>query len=474
MTSEDKIRTFDVVVLGGGPGGYPAAIRAAQAGKSVALIEAGQLGGTCLNRGCIPTKALIATGETLNRIRAAEDLGITVSDVSFDYEKVNARKDRIVDQIRRSLEQLIASNKITLIRGFGRFVSPTELKVTGEQGCLIKASSIIIATGSEPRNIAAFPFDYKRIHSSTSILELTQLPKRLIIVGGGVIGCEFASLYQILGVEVTILEALDSILALQSTGLSRFLTKAFEKKGIRIVTSAAVQQIAHTESEVRVDCGGTSFEADMALVAIGRTRNTSDIGLEKAGVMVTDKGEIVTSDDMRTNVPHIYAVGDVTGNWWLAHVASHQGLVAASNAIGIPARMHYNAVPSVIFTEPEIGTVGITLEEALQKGYQATVGSFPFEFLGKSLATDETQGFAQVVTDRSTGQILGAQVIGYEAATLIAEMGIAIANELTIASLVETIHAHPTIAEAWLEAGMMANQSPLHLSPKRGMTLTRT
>ncbi|MDP1836146.1 MAG: dihydrolipoyl dehydrogenase [Chlamydiales bacterium] len=471
--SELEERRFDVVVLGGGPGGYPAAIRAAQSGKSVALIEANQLGGTCLNRGCIPTKVLIANGDVLNKIRKAEEFGITVTGVAFDYGKMNSRKDRIVLQVRKSLEQLITANKITIIRGYGRFTSPKQLKVIGKDNCLVSGESIIIATGSEPKDIAAFPFDNKRIHSSTSMLELTELPKSLVIVGGGVIGCEFASLYRSLGIEVTILEALEDILFQQAVSVRNTLKKAFEHKGIKIETSVAVQKIDVTDKGVTVNCGPRNFEADMALVAIGRSRNTRDIGLEKAGVVVNKDGEIPTTDDMRTNVKHIYAIGDITRNWWLAHVASHQGLVAASNAVGKPARMHYNAVPAVIFTEPEIGTVGLTLEQAIEDGYKATVGSFPFQFLGKSLATDDIEGFAQIVTDRSTGQILGAQVVGYEAATLVAEMGVAIANELTVECLTDTIHAHPTIAEAWLEAAMIAGETPLHLPPKRGMAFTK-
>jgi dihydrolipoamide dehydrogenase len=296
-----------------------------------------------------------------------------------------------------------------------------------------------------------------------------------VIVGGGVIGAEFASLYKALGVDVTVLEALHNLLPTQCESVSNTLRKAFEKKGIRVHTNVAVQSIQRTDHHVVVNCGGNlNFEAEMALVAIGRTRNTNDIGLDKAGVMVKENGEIPTNDEMRTNVPHIYAVGDVTGNWWLAHVASHQGLVAASNATGKPARMHYNAVPAVIFTEPEIGTVGLTLEEAIEQGYKATVGAFPFAFLGKSLATDETEGFAQIVTDRTTGQILGAQVVGFEAATLVAEMGVAIANELTVEALNDTIHAHPTIAEAWLEASLLASEMPLHLPPKRSPAGVKT
>lgn len=459
---------FDIAVIGGGPGGYPAAIKAAQMGKSVALIEAGQLGGTCLNRGCIPSKALIAGAEALHRIKQAEEFGIHVENVSFDFSKMVQRKDRIVDKVRGGLEGLIAANKITLLKGFGKFVTPRRIKIQGEDNVEIYAEKTIIATGSEPRDMSAFPFDHKRIHDSTSMLEISKLPKKLVIIGGGVIGCEFASLYVEFGVEVIILEALERIIPMECTSVSTALTKAFKKRGISIETSVFVEGIENTGKGVVVKlAGGNTHEADMALVATGRKLNTSGIGLENAGVHIKENGLLDVADTMETNVPGIFAVGDIASKWWLAHVASHQGLVAASNAAGKPMRMHYNAVPSVIFTNPEIGTVGYTLEEAINKGYRATIGTFPFQALGKSQATFQTEGFAQVILDRETGQVLGAQVVGHEAATLVAEMGVVIANEMTLECVTNTIHAHPTIAEAWLEAALVAGEEPLHLPPKR-------
>lgn len=461
-------KKFDIAVIGGGPGGYPAAIRAAQHGKSVALIEANDVGGTCLNRGCIPSKTLIANAEALKRVQEAEEFGIVVGDISFDFSKMVDRKDRIVTKVRKSLEQLIAANKITLIRGFGKFISPRKIEVNGEENVMIIADKTIIATGSEPKNIPAFPFDWERIHDSTSMLEVRELPKKLVIVGGGIIGCEFASLHHALGVEVVILEALDRIIATECTSISSTLTKAFKKRGIEVVTQAMVEGIDRTDGGVSVRvAGGKTFDADIALVAVGRTLNTSNIGLDKAGVEVKKDGMIVVNDKMETTIPGIYAVGDIASKWWLAHVASHQGLVAASNAIGQEAKMHYNAIPSVIFTDPEIGTVGLTLEQAIEEGHAATIGAFPFHALGKSQAALQTEGFAQIVTDRETGQLLGAQVVGHEASTLVAEMGVAVANELTVDCLTETIHAHPTIAEAWLEAALMASEKPLHLPPQK-------
>ena len=463
-----ELKKFDIVVLGGGVGGYPAAIRAAQSGKSVALIEAKDLGGTCLNRGCIPSKTLIAGAEVLQRVNEASEFGILVGKVSFDYSKMVKRKDKIVAGLRKSLESLIASNKITLVRGFGKFTSPRTIKVTGQDNLLVQADKIIIATGSEPRNMPAFPFDYKRIHDSTSLLELQELPEKIVIVGGGVIGCEFASLFAMLGVDVTILEMMPRIIPMESTGVSSALTKAFEKKGIKIETNASVQTIEHTKKGVLVKlAGGHAIDADIALVAVGRSLNTAGIGLEQAGVKVHDNGMIPVNEKMETNVDGIYAIGDIASKWWLAHVATHQALVAAANAIGKHAHMNYNAVPNVIYTHPEIGTVGLSLEQAIEKGYQATIGAFPFQALGKSQATYQTEGFAQIVTDKKTGQILGAQVVGHEASSLVAEMAVAIGNELTIESITETIHAHPTIAEVWLEAALIANDSPLHLPPKK-------
>lgn len=460
-------KKFDIAVLGGGPGGYPAAIRAAQHGKSVALIEAKEMGGTCLNRGCIPSKALIAGSELVGRLKDVSTFGIDIQGMQFDYSRLATHKDQVVNKMRTGLEGVIAANKITVFRGVGQLVSPTEIKVLGQDNALIVADKIIVATGSEPRNIPAFPFDYERIHDSTSLLAMTTLPKKMLIVGGGVIGCEFASLYATLGVDVTILELLPRILSTEAPEVSQALTRAFTKQGIKVETNVKVQKIERTESSVMATIeGGRTFDADCCLVSVGRSLNTKDIGFEKAGVLVQDNGIVAVNDKMETSVAGIYAVGDIASKWWLAHVASHQGLVAADNACGKSARMHYNAIPSVIFTHPEIGSVGLSLEEAQKQGYKAKVGAFPFQALGKSQATLHADGFAQIVVEEKTGQILGAQAVGYEATTLIAEMVLAITNELTIECVSETIHAHPTISEAWGESAMIAEGLPLSLPPR--------
>lgn len=462
-----KKKKFDVAVIGGGPGGYPAAIRAAQHGKSVALIEAKELGGTCLNRGCIPSKALIAGSEFYSHLSHAAKFGIHFKDLTIDFGQLASHKDEVVHKMRTGLEGLIAANKITVFRGYGKLTGKNEIKITGNEPDWIEAEKIIIASGSEPRNINAFPFDYERIHDSTSLLELKTLPKSLLIVGGGVIGCEFASLYAALGVEVTILELLPTIIATEAKEIARFLTKSFISRGIKVETEVKVQKIEKNPEGVTAFVeDGKTFSAEMCLISVGRSLNVQNIGLDKAGVAILTTGLIDVNEKMETSVDGIYAVGDIASKWWLAHVASHQGIVAADNACGKHAQMSYNAIPSVIFTTPEIGSVGLSLDEALKQGYKAKVGAFPFQALGKSQAANQTDGFAQIVIDEKTGQILGAQVAGFEAATLIAEMVLAITNELTVECVAETIHAHPTIAEVWLEAAFLAEGLPLHLPPK--------
>lgn len=455
---------FDIAVIGSGPGGYPAAIRAAQLGKKVALIEGAEMGGTCLNRGCIPSKALIAGAELLEEIKHAEFFGIKVASLSFDYAALVARKDQIVTKIRKSLEGLISANGITVIRGYAKFLSKNELEVGSQK---IIADQVIIASGSEPRNIGAFPFDDKKILDSTAILNITTLPKKIVIVGGGVIGCEFASLFNLLGVEIAIVEMLPSILPMECPSVSSTLTKAFQKRGIAIETSAKVEKIQISNSGICVDLGQKKIEGDIALVAVGRSMNLSSLGLDKIGVQLKNPSEIAVNEKMETSISGIYAVGDVASKWWLAHVATHQGIVAADNACKKPAVMHYNAIPNVIFTVPEIATVGRYLDQAKQEGFKAVIGQFPFMALGKSQSMNHTDGFAQVVIDETTGQILGAQVVGYDASTLIAEMALAIQNELTIECIHETIHAHPTLSESWLEASLIAGGLPIHFPPKK-------
>ncbi len=476
MTGKKSGVRYDVAILGSGPGGYPAAIRLAQAGKKVALIEAKEIGGTCLNRGCIPTKALLANASVLHSIRNSSLYGIQVKDVSVDWASMIQRKNDVVQKLRTSLESLISSNGIEIIKGYGSFASPNQISIQNSNGTIttIEAENIIIATGSEPKDIRQFPFDGKAIHSSTSILDIEKLPKSMVVVGGGVIGCEFASLFSDLGVNVTIIEALDRIIPLECETVSSYLAKSFAKRGITIVTSTMVQNIKKKSDGVVVEiASGSPIEASCALVAIGRTLNADGLQVEKAGVK-TEKGAIIVDDTMQTSSKHIWAIGDVVAKSMYAHTATHQGLIVADNILGHKAKMYYNAIPGVIFTRPEIGSVGMSFSTAKKNGYQAVLASYPIQGLGKAQAELHTEGFAQIVVDEKTGQILGAQVVGHDAGNLIAQMALAIANELTIESITETVHAHPTLSEVWMEAGFVMQEIPLHFSKQMLKSIRKT
>jgi dihydrolipoamide dehydrogenase len=458
---------FDVVVIGAGPGGYVAAIKAAQLGRKVALIEKENVGGTCLNVGCIPTKTLIASATLWDFMQKSSEFGIIAKELSFDFAQMQSRKEGVVTKMRKSLAGLIRSNGINIIQGAAEFISPKELKIKGERNFFVRGEKIIIASGSEPMEVPAFPCDGKRIFNSTSILTLSKLPKSLVIIGGGYIGCEFASLYAKLGVKITIVEAESSIVLGQGKAVAEALTAAFVADGIEILTNNFVEGIDSGESGVVVRLkSGAAIEAEISLIAIGRRVVSSSLGLEKAAIATSAKGEIVVNEKMETGVLGVYAIGDVTGKAMLAHVASHQGIVAAMNACGERGSINYDTIPCVIFTFPEIATVGLSEEVAVARGHAVSCGKYPFKALGKSLATGHAQGFAQIVINKASGQILGAQVVGVEASSLIAEMTLAIANELTVESLIDTIHAHPTLPEVWVEAAFLAMGCPLHYPPR--------
>lgn len=466
-------KKYHIAIIGAGPGGYVAAIKLAQEGKKVCLIEKNFLGGTCLNVGCIPTKTLLSHADLLHRMTHAAEFGIEVGPIHLNYAKMKQRKDTVIEKMRKGLKGLLHSNQITVIQGQAEFVSNKELRILGKEPHIsqaeqIIAEQIIIATGSEPLDIPSLPCDHQLVCNSTSILELTALPRTLVIVGGGYIGCEFASLFADLNVKVIILEERDFIVWAQGKSISESLTRAFIKKGIEIQTNVRVVRIDQQGTEgVRIHLeGNKELLCDKALIAIGRKLISDKLCLEKAGVLTDEKGAILVNEKMQTNIDGIYAIGDVTGKNLLAHVASHQGIIAANNILGKTSVMYYNAIPAVIFTNPEIAMVGMSFEEAKKCGFSPTIGKFPFQTLGKAVASGETEGFAQIIVEKSTGQILGAQVVGNEAATLIAEMGIAIAQELTLDCIIDTIHAHPTLPEAWHEAALIANETPLHLPPK--------
>lgn len=460
---------FDCVVIGAGPGGYVAAITAAQAGLKTALIEEREAGGTCLNRGCIPSKALLSAAEIVNQIRHANQFGIHVDNFSIDYPAMVQRKDSVVRSIRDGLNGLIRSNKITVFSGRGSLISSTEVKVLGETPSVIKARSIILATGSEPRAFPGIPFSPSspRILCSTGVLNLKELPQKLAIIGGGVIGCEFASLFHTLGSKVTVIEASQQILALNNPDISKTMLDKFSRQGLRFILGASVSDIQDMGDRVRITINGNDEEYDYVLVSIGRRLNTENIGLDKAGVICDERGVIPTDSTMRTNIPNIYAIGDITGQWQLAHVASHQGIVAARNIAGHRDEIDYSAVPSVIFTFPEVATVGLSPSAAQQQGIPVKITKFPFRAIGKAVAMGEADGFAAIISHETSQQILGAYVIGPHASSLISEITLAVRNELTLPCIYETIHAHPTLAEIWAESALLAVDTPLHMPPTK-------
>lgn len=452
---------FDIVIIGGGPGGYVAAIRAAGLKKKVALIEKNELGGTCLNIGCIPSKTLIMHASFWEKIHESEKFGIKIKDASFDFSKIKHKKDEIVLKLRNSLKNLISKNKITVFQGSAQFLSPNEIKVEGKDNLVLSSEKIIIASGSKPQEIKQFPVDKKQIFDSTSILDLETLPKSMAIIGGGYIGSEFACLYNQFGVKVTIIESKESILSGQEKTVRETIHKSFLKRGISIFTSSKVTSIEKHKNLSIVLENGEKVEAEIVLLAVGRKCTFDDLALEKSGVLA-ENGAIITNEYMQTNVPGIYAIGDVNGKCMLAHVASHEGIIAAENAFGAKKRMNFETIPSVIFITPEVASVGLTSIQAEEKGYSIMSATFPLSALGQAQASLETEGFAQIIADKKTKQVLGAHIVGSKASIMIGEMALAVANELTIDCIIDTIHPHPTLSEAWLEASLIANGTPIN------------
>ena len=445
---------YDIVVLGAGPGGYVAAIRAAQLGGTCAVVEREFVGGTCLNWGCIPTKALIKSGRVAALARHASQFGVMTGEVSIDYTAMAARKDKIVGTLRGGIEALFKARQITLVRGTGRIVSVGEVEVALSDGSTdtLSCDNIIVATGSEPARPGVFEFDGEKILTSQDAVARTEIGKSAIIIGGGFIGCEYAALYANLGIEVTVVELLDDILATMDADVIKEITRAFKKRKIKVITGVKVEKLTR-EGDVAAAylAGGEKLTADFALVSVGRRPVTEGLGLEDAGV-ATERGYITIDEQCRTNVPGIWAIGDVTGRQQLAHVASEQAVVAAGNIMGRPAKMDYSVVPACVFTDPEAANVGITEREAAEKKIDYRIGRFPFRILGKAQAEGELDGLVKVIGDSKTGRVLGVHIVGSGASELIAEAALAMKSGATAGQIVKTIHAHPTLPEAFKEA----------------------
>ncbi|MGA3325553.1 MAG: dihydrolipoyl dehydrogenase [Terriglobia bacterium] len=462
---------FDIVVIGAGPGGYPAAIRAAQLGASVALVEKEELGGTCLNWGCIPTKTLIASSELFARIKSAGGMGLRVDNPSFDYAAMADRKDQVVQKLRNGVKQLLKANGVTVFQGSASFQSRNRIQVdpagSSTEMVTLAAAKTIISTGAASAMPGFLP-RHERVVESRGFLNLRALPAATLILGGGIIGCEFACMLAQLGVRVTMVELLEDIIAGFDADVRRELRRHMEKTlGIRILTGVTLEDITADNRSVRGRAGKESLEADLLLVALGRKPVTQSLRLENAGLVPNERGFLDVDAYGRTRVATIYAVGDVTGGPLLAHAATSQGLVAAENACGRYLHKNETVVPNCIFTTPEIGTVGLSEQEAQQQGRKIKTGKYLMGTLGKALAIGEPIGFVKWVADAETNQLLGAHAVGPHATDLIAEAAVAIRAELTAAELAYTIHAHPTLAEAWMEAAHALMGEPIHSAPPR-------
>ena len=459
---------FDIVVIGAGPGGYPAAIRAAQRGASVAIIEKEQLGGTCLNWGCIPTKALIAASHVFASIKHAEAFGISVKGATVDYAAMIAHKNKAVGTLRNGVKQLLTANGVKQFAGTASFKTRDTIEIASQDGTtLIGTKKTIIATGSTSVMPGFLP-KHARVVESRAFLDMDKLPETMIVLGGGFIGCELACMAAQLGVKVTIVELLEDILLLLDGDVRRTVRAHMEKElGIRVLTGKAMENITADNKAVRGKCGDGTVEAELLLSAIGRKPVTDGLKPENAGVKLNERGFITVDDFGRTNVAGIFAIGDVNGRIQLAHNATSQGIIAADNACGQKLRKYEAIVPNVIFTVPEVGTAGLSEDDARKQGREVKTGKFAFAGLGRAISVGETTGFVKWIADAKSDQLLGAAVVGPRATELVAEAATAIRAELTATELGRTIHAHPTFSEAWMEAAHALHGEAIHGSPKR-------
>jgi len=456
---------YDLIVIGGGPGGYVAAIRAAQLGKKVAVIEKQHLGGICLNWGCIPTKSLLKNSEVLTYIKNASKYGIEIKDYSINWGKVIKRSRDVAKRLNKGIEYLLKKNKIEYIEGSGRIISPNQIEVEFNQkiisyGC----ANIIIATGARPKYFSGMEPDGKNIITYKEAMSLKEQPKSLVIIGAGAIGIEFADFYNNFGTKVTIIESLPNILPVEDEEVSLELESIFKKRKINIKTNSMVEKIESLETKVKVYLkSGEIIEAEKALVAIGVRGNTEDLGLEDLDIKVINN-MIDVNEHMQTNIDSIYAIGDVAGPPWLAHVASAEGMVAAEHICDrdvVP--VDYDNIPGCTYCHPEVASIGLTEKSAKEQGYKIKVGKFPFRALGKALAIGETDGFVKVIFDEKYGELLGCHIIGPGATDLIIEAGIARKLETTWDEILLTIHPHPTLSEAFLEATADALKEAIHI-----------
>ncbi len=464
--------TYDVVVLGGGTGGYVAAIRAAQLGLKTALVDAEKVGGTCLHRGCIPTKALLQTAELLHTYSHKADFGLAGGEVTLDYPKTLAKKDKVVTQLWKGVQFLLKKNNVTVYQGWGRLVSPQQIQVElpGQDAVVLSARDIVVATGSVPRELPGLPFDGTRIISSDHVLQRPDVPKSILILGGGAIGVEFASMYNDFGADVTLVEMLPHLLPQDDEEVAAELAKLLIRRGVKVLAgtkfdigSVSVSDGGVTATVEKADGTKETVSGEVLLVAVGRKAVTENIGLEAVGVLV-ERGFITVDQHYRTNVPHVFAIGDVNGGYLLAHVAAHEGMIAMETIAGKdPELLDPHRVPRVTYSRPEVASVGLTQKEAEAQGHATKVGIFPFRANGKSLILGEAEGMVKLVADQKTDALLGAHIVGPHASDLINEMALAKFLEATAWEVAESVHAHPTVSEVLHEAALAVDGLAIHI-----------
>jgi len=465
MNRRFGMEEFDVIFLGAGSAGYVGAIRAADLGKSVCIIENREIGGTCLNRGCIPTKAILKASEVYAQAKESKVFGIDSINTSFDIEGIQKWKDSVVVKLVSGVEYLLKSRKIVTKRGFGKIADRGVIEIETTDGNeIVKGRDIVIATGSEPAIIPAFKIDHKNVLTSDDALNLKTLPKDILIVGAGAIGIEFGSFWTSFGVNVTIVEMLPQVVpTLKDRKVAATVQRILSKKGIIVKTGVKIENIEVKDGKVYSTLGsGEIIETEKVLVSIGRKLNSDNIGLEAIGIQ-TEKSRIIVDEYLRTNVEHFYAAGDIVGGLLLAHKAQKEGEVVAEIIAGNGTKMDYRVVPWAIFSSPEIATVGLTEEEAKENGIGTIAGEFPFVANGKAVSMNAMEGFVKVVAKSDTKEIIGAQIIGPDASIIISELALAIKMNLTIKDVGNTIHAHPTLAEATMEAAKAASREAVQI-----------
>lgn len=457
----------DTLVVGAGPGGYVAAIRAAQLGQKVTIVDKADLGGTCLNVGCIPSKALIQAGHLAETAKGNEDIGIKTENVSVDFFKVQEWKGNIVNRLTSGVESLLKGNKVDIVKGEVYFVDNNHAKVMDEkQSQTYTFNNCIIATGSTPIEIPSFPFS-DRVLDSTGGLNLKEIPESLVVIGGGYIGTELGSAYANFGTKVTIIEGEKEILGGFEKQMTAVVKKRLKKKDVEIVTSAMAKGVEESDSGVKVtyeaDGAEKTVEADYVLVTVGRKPNTKEIGLEQVGIEVDDRGLIKIDKQCRTNVDNIYAIGDIVAGLPLAHKASYEGIVAAEAISGKKSEIDYIGMPAVVFSDPEMASVGYTEQEAKDEGIKIKASKFPFAANGRALSLNESDGFLKLITREEDGLVIGGQIVGANASDMIAEIGLAIEAGMTAEDIALTVHAHPTLGEITMEAAEVALGTPIHM-----------